>query len=73
MFNISVWMQWTISRASFKAYAFPNNEKNNSNCKKSSLKLVFIADDIVSSLDIQHEYLKWNMKVVTAGVHHYKR
>lgn len=72
MFNINVWIQWTISRASLKAYA-SDKTSNESDHKKSSSKLVFAADDIVSSLDVQHEYLKWNMKVVTAGVHHYKR
>ncbi|XP_077302504.1 intermembrane lipid transfer protein VPS13B-like [Arctopsyche grandis] len=65
--TISAWIQWTVSRISMKAYASSGGDDG------KELKLVFAADDIVSSLDLQPEYLKWNMKVVTASIHHYKR
>lgn len=73
--KLTAWIQSTINKATVSILTHKQSDRTLQAVYKElpNLKLVFDAEDIVSSLDFQNVYLKVKNKIGTATVRHYEK
>lgn len=73
--KLTAWIQSTINKLTITILSHRQGLKTELALYKElpDLKLVFDAEDIVSSLDFQNVYLKIKSKIGSASIQHYER
>lgn len=73
--KLTAWIQSTITKLKIEILSHYSSDigKKLLYTKKPKLKLVFEAEDIVSSLDFQNVYLKIKSKIGSASIRHFQR
>lgn len=73
--KLTAWIQSTITKLRVEIFSHYSSDVGQTllYMKKPKLKLVFEAEDIVSSLDFQNVYLKIKSKIGSASIRHFQR